>query len=302
MSKKILKPDFFIVGAPKCGTTSMHNYLRQHPEIFMPELKEIHHFADDLLRPDDPFLDRERYLLLFKDAKEYQVIGETSVFYLLSANAAKNIKSFNPNAKIIIMLRNPIDVIYSLHSQLVFNGEEDIKDFKEALKVEALRREGKRLPKNTRFIKKHFYSEVVRYTEQLERYFNTFDKESIFIILFEQFKDDFVNTYNEVLKFLNVNTDFRPIFKIYNANKIIRYRLLDRFIKNPPLLFVIFSKVIPLSFKIKFIKMVERMNTKYVPRPEMPEDLRRELQDKLKPEIEQLSDFLNKDLSRWLEN
>lgn len=78
------KPEFFIAGAPKCGTTAMQEYLRQHPGIFMPDMKEINHFADDLLKQDDPFLKRERYLSLFEGAGENQLAGEASVYYLFS--------------------------------------------------------------------------------------------------------------------------------------------------------------------------------------------------------------------------
>ena len=127
---KYRKPDFFIVGAPKCGTTSMFHYLRQHPQIFMPDNKEPHYFGKDLIKMSDEFIDNEdEYLNLFKDAKSDQKLGEASTFYLYSKSAYKEIKEYNPDAKIIIMLRNPIDFLHSLHSQLLFSGYEDELDF-----------------------------------------------------------------------------------------------------------------------------------------------------------------------------
>ena len=133
MKNKIKKPDFFIVGAPKCGTTALANYLGQHPDIFMAKQKESHHFATDLIPYDDYWRNRNHYLKIFQEAKENQIIGEASVFYLLSQEAAKNIKKFSPNAKIIIMLRNPVDLLYSHYFQAVYNGRETITDFEKAL-------------------------------------------------------------------------------------------------------------------------------------------------------------------------
>jgi len=133
------KPDFFIVGAPKCGTTSMYHYLRQHDQIFMPDEKEPHYFGEDLKKRPDKFIDNEdEYLNLFKDAKPDQKLGEASTFYLYSKSASREIKEYNPDAKIIIMLRNPIDFLNSLHSQLLFSGNEDEPDFEIAMELEEI--------------------------------------------------------------------------------------------------------------------------------------------------------------------
>lgn len=128
-------PNFFIVGAPKCGTTAMHIYLRQHPEIFMPEKKESHFFGSDL--NSQYFIrDREKYLSLFSEAKDVKRIGEASVWYLYSKQAAYEIKEFSPSASIIIMLRNPVDMLYAQHSQFLYNGNENIASFEDALNAE----------------------------------------------------------------------------------------------------------------------------------------------------------------------
>src|SRR3989339_415720 len=135
------KPDFFIVGAPKSGTTAMCTYLKQHPEIFMPEKKESHFFGTDLNSPR--FIrDKKIYLSLFSKAKDERRVGESSVWYLYSKKAASEIKEFSPSASIIIMLRNPVDMLYSQHSQFLYNGNEDIACFEEALNAEQDRRRG----------------------------------------------------------------------------------------------------------------------------------------------------------------
>jgi len=143
-------PDFFIVGAPKCGTTAMSDYLRQHPEIYMPQRKEPHFFGSDLDAPYPYFIrDKEQYFSLFAEAKDEKRVGEASVWYLYSKRAAFEIKEFCPTASIIIMLRNPVDMIYSLHSQRLFTGNEDIPDFEEALEAEEDRKRGLRIPSRT---------------------------------------------------------------------------------------------------------------------------------------------------------
>src|SRR5882672_1680365 len=110
------KPDCFIVGAPRCGTTAMYTYLGQHPEIFMSARKEPHFFGTDLSSPA-LVRDEQQYLSLFAKAQNEKRAGEASVFYLYSQRAAREIHAFCPSARIIIMLRNPVEMMYSLHSR-----------------------------------------------------------------------------------------------------------------------------------------------------------------------------------------
>jgi len=125
------KPDFFIVGAPKCGTTALYRFLSQHPEIFLPKVKEVHFFGSDLYLPGY-VPDTEKYLRLFANARDETRVGEASVWYLYSKVSAAEIKHFAPEASILIMLRNPVDMIHSLHSQLQYVGVERIKGFESA--------------------------------------------------------------------------------------------------------------------------------------------------------------------------
>ena len=141
------KPDFFIVGAPKCGTTAMQYYLSQHPDIFLPE-KEMDFFGNDLLFTH-PRCTIEQYLAHFDtpEAKFRRRVGEKSVFYLYSKRAAYEIRDFAGAADIIIMLRNPVDMLYSLHSHMLRTGGEEIEDFRAALEDESIRKPGARLPR-----------------------------------------------------------------------------------------------------------------------------------------------------------
>ncbi len=141
MSEKI--PNFFIVGAPKAGTSAMYSYLKMHPNVFLHPVKEPNFFSDDLkaVRPSDPEKSLVQYLRHFNSANT-KIIGEGTTWYLYSQEAPKRIQELNPESKILIMLRNPIDQMYSLHSQLVYGGIEKITDFEEVLLAEKSRKLG----------------------------------------------------------------------------------------------------------------------------------------------------------------
>src|SRR5580704_4939990 len=118
-SPAIKKPDCFLVGAPKCGTTAMADYLAGHPDVFMAK-KEMHVFGADLHFASH-FYRRNlgAYLQEFSRRTTQGVAGEASVWYLLSGQAAAEIKAFNPEARIVIMLREPVEVLYSLYYQFL---------------------------------------------------------------------------------------------------------------------------------------------------------------------------------------
>ena len=182
-------PNFFIVGAPKSGTTALVSYLATHPDIFLSEPKEPHFFADDFPHYKDSFPDMGSYLELFNDASDSSMscVGEASVWYLYSQTAIANIKKHNPTAKLIVMLRKPQDVIHSLHKQLLWTLDEDDDDLSSALEKMPARAEGHCLPKRCREAKFLLYKEVVKFGEQLERLYETFPREQVHVIFFEDF-------------------------------------------------------------------------------------------------------------------
>jgi hypothetical protein len=301
------KPDFFIVGAPKSGTTSLATYLREHPQIFMPVEKEQHFFGSDLIiRPGllrNPRWDSlEGYLREFAGAGQAQRVGEASVWYLASQNAAREIHEFDRNASIIISLRNPVDMLYSLHSQLLYACEEDLEDFREALDAEEDRRQGKRIPAATVYVNSLFYRHNARYSEHVRRYFEYFGRERVLVVLFEDLKNDQLGTYRRILEFLGVDSNFKPDLRIENPNKRIRSRRLYEFLSKPPRflepLANLLARLSPAREMVRWIH--HRLNTSYEPRAPLNPDLRRELTLEFSPEAERLSDLLQRDLRHWL--
>mgnify|MGYP000609629627 CR=1 FL=1 len=155
MSELIKKPNFFIVGAPKCGTTSLNYYLQQHPDIFMSNYNEPHYFGKDLNKLNNVHITNiNKYMNLFSTVKDEIIIGEKSPYYLFSSLAPLEINKFNPNAKIVIMLRQPTAMIHSMHSQYYYSGNENERSFSKALVLENERKEGKFIPRNTDLIEK----------------------------------------------------------------------------------------------------------------------------------------------------
>ncbi|MDN5937473.1 MAG: sulfotransferase [Salinisphaera sp.] len=229
------RPNFFIVGAPKSGTTALHHFLRQHPEIYMPAAKEPHFFgcADD---PELPGRGRtlDQYLALFRGGEGKHSVGEASVYYLYSRQAARNIRAFNPDARVIIMLRNPITMIPSLHQQRVYSDNERLHDLDAALDAEVPRRRGEvRIPRKTLNPHALFYSEMGRYTVQVQRYLEIFDPKQIRIILFDDFVADLAKEYRATLAFLGVDPNFQPGFERVNDSKSIRRLWVRRWLERP---------------------------------------------------------------------
>ncbi len=290
------KPNFFIVGAPKCGTTAMNDYLAQHPEIFIPDIKEVHFFGSDLPFTKGALRDEGAYRALFAGATEPRR-GEASVWYLYSSTAAEEIHTFNPDAKIIVMLRNPADMLYSQHSQFLYNGNEDILDFREALAAESERKAGRRVPASAHLIDGLFYSETVRYAEQLGRYFEVFGRENVHIILYDDFRADLPGTYRETLRFLGVRDDFAPEFAVVNPNKRARSKVLRDFVQTPPESVKRLGRLFfPRSLRQRVMKGLEGANVRYEARAPLEPELRLELTRRFTPEVEKLSHLLGREL------
>jgi hypothetical protein len=223
-------PDFFIVGHPKSGTTALWDMLKGHPQIFMPPNKEPYFFADELHPPAatprtfgwTPNT-LEEYLSLFDDATPEQRAGEASAPYLWSRTAAGRIAEVQPAARIIAILREPASFLHSLHLQFVQIYIEPEKDLRKALSLEGARREGRHLPTNLFWGPEGtFYSEYVRYVEQLRRYHAQFPPEQVLVLIYDDYRRDNEATVRKVQRFLDVD-DTHPI-KIREANPTVRVR------------------------------------------------------------------------------
>lgn len=293
------RPDFFIVGAFKCGTTALYAYLRQHPGVFMPFHKEPLFFGDDLTRRYGRMSEAD-YRALFREARPGQRVGEASSWYLYSTTAAREIAAYAPGAQIIAMVRNPVDVMHAEHSQLRFNVEEDIADFGEALDAEPARRRGERLPPGPLRPETLYYRHSVRFAEQLERYLDVFGADRVHVVVFDDFRDDTAATYRGVLEFLGVDPGFEPDLGVRNPNKQVRFPRLQRLVYQPPgplLRLVPRLRRFPLVHRVRDALL--RANSAAARREAMDPELRRRLTAELAPEVERLGRLIGRDLSAW---
>jgi hypothetical protein len=209
-------PDFFIVGAPKCGTTSLHKTLRSHPRIYMPELKEPRFLASDM-RPRAEYADGprevgypktlEEYLALFDAAAPEQRVGEATTTYLWSSTAADSIAALQPDARIIAIFREPASFLRSLHLTFVKGRNETVKDLRRAMALEPARREGRHIPPSSHRPQLLQYSEHVRYMEQLRRYQAHFPPQQLLVLVYDDFLEDNEATVRRILRFLEVEDD-----------------------------------------------------------------------------------------------
>lgn len=225
-------PNLFIVGAPKCGTTAWVDYLKSHPEIFFSAVKEPYYFCSDF-SPGWRITDRDEYLALFKGSEDATVVGEASVRYLYSEVAAANIRAFNPDAKIIILVRDQVAYLPSLHNQQIFNGIENVPDFERAWRMSGSRDQTNMPHWNQESVMLD-YRRQGAFSEQVERFTAHFPLEQIRIFHFRDWTRDPRSTYLEILRFLGVQDDGRTEFAPVNEAKRHKLGLLGRFTQYPP--------------------------------------------------------------------
>lgn len=291
-----VEPNTFIVGAAKCGTTAMHGWLAQHPEAFMAKNKEPGFFAPDLpWKPAEGIavFDRDEYLALFAGSEGARVRGESSVVYLRSAEAAGRIHDANPDARIIVMLRHPVVVMESLHSFLLYLGLQPERDFATALKA------GPPPGQEERWLLD--YRGVVDFAPQFERYQRTFRSDQVHVIVHDDLQRDPDAVWKGLCAFLGIDTDARIDFRRLNPNREARLGFVqERFLQNLPGPLATARRVLPAGSMRRLRRQLVRLNTREVQRTPIDPDLRAELVEEMRPDIQRLAAMIDRDLTHWL--
>ncbi len=194
--------------------------------------KELHYFGSDLKVKKR--ISESEYLGYFKNSGTKKIAGEASVWYLFSESAAREIKAFCPQAKIIIMLRDPVEMLHSLHSQHLIDANEDARDFRKAVELDAERKSGRSKADSLEFYELPSYKETVSYAGQVERYLTSFGKENVHIILYDDLKSNVNKVVGETITFLRLQPDPDTLYKVVNARKKITFLKLHRLTKHPP--------------------------------------------------------------------
>jgi len=299
------KPNFFIIGAPKCGTTSMAAWLSEHPNVYMSPIKEPHFYSADLPKYKAVKTKKE-YDLLFKEAdpSRHYAVGEASVFYLFSRVAVPQIERAHPGAKYIVMVRNPVDMAYSFHEQLLVSGDEHIRDFARAWELSPERRQGRAVSRWCREPKLLDYQSVCKLGEQLERLFRVVPRERVLVLVLDDVKENPRREYERVLNFLEVPDDGRMTFPVKNPAKELKWPFVQKGVRLVGEWWAALKRSVGIPRHVGrtgVLKTITRFNVRYRPRNPMSEELRQQLSNYFKQDVEKLSNLIGRDLTYWLE-
>jgi len=291
-------PNFFIVGAPKCGTTALAHYLSEHPDVFISTPKEPLYF----MHPECSLRkvrNRTHYLKMFRGAKDHTAVGEASVWYLYSDHARTALRENYPEAKVIIMVRNPVDFVSSLHRQQCFAGVEQELDFERAWRA-SVRYSNTLDPNNT--IEKNArwqrcYAELGKHSKYVEAYLDVFGMERVFLVTQAAFASRTQDVYEQILRFLDLPPEGRQVFPRVNQARTYRSRALQKLLwalsKNQSLAAsarALKSQLGIGSFRI--LATLKALNSQPASPAPLPRVLQNELANYFRIESEQMDQLL----------
>jgi hypothetical protein len=310
MSRSPRFPDFFVVGAPRCGTTSFCRYLARNPQICFSRPKEPHYFArldhdpsaSDLARD---YLDR----CFAHHVPAHRAVGEGSVSYLYLPEAVARIRRINPDARFIALVRNPLAMLPSYHLRMRFLLQEDEADFERAWALQEMRARGSNVPKHCLDPRLLLYGEVAKLGTQVERLFDVAGRDRSHVIVFDDLVLDPLGVYRRALDFLHVDYDGQTEFERRYESQMYRHRWLQR------LFFV------PVKRGGKMIDTLQRRSRKYNPDGSKRQSLVKRVtgwntvraapapltptmaaavRETLRPDVRRLSCLIGRDLGFWL--
>jgi Sulfotransferase domain len=285
MAQRVL-PTFLIVGAAKAGTTSLYEYLRQHPEVHMAPDKEPHYFVNDYGYPN-----ADVYLRLFEQGKDKKARGEASTGYLYSPESPAWIKQVLGSVRIIIMLRNPAERAFSLYGWMIMDGYEDATTFEEALRREPERQADEGFIRcNPEFFPDYLYFASGLYCEQVKRYYDTFGPDQVKVWLFEDLVKEPQRVCAETFEFINVDASFPPGLAIHNPSYVPWSIPMQFWLRNGARRY----------FSEGLRKKGLRWNVKWGRRPTKPVAILRELTERYREDVARLQDLIKRDLSAWM--
>ncbi|ACY47786.1 sulfotransferase [Rhodothermus marinus DSM 4252] len=293
-------PNFFIIGAPKCGTTSLATWLAEHPNIYMAPLKEPFFFSEDInYRWVKSW---KMYKRLFKDVTQnHKAVGEASPFYLFSRIAIPKIEMNIKNAKYIVMIRNPIEMAYSWYEQNYRVFIENVDNFRKAWELAPIRRTGKQIPRGCKDPILLDYPSWCLLGEQLERLYNIVPRDRILVLVLDDIKNNPRKEYLRVLEFLELPDDGRKIFPVYNYSRMWRSRWLGEVVTKA------FELGVRLRYEFGLLppkrlgigESVDKVTSIVWKRPQLDHEFHKELIDFFKDDIHKLESILKRNFSEW---
>ena len=311
-----------VVGAPRCGTTSLSRFLRAHPHVAFSKPKEPHFFAlhDFAAVSDDELRERVQhdYLERFFGAAppDARLLAEGSVSYLYAAERMAGILRIWPNAKFIISVRDPMQLLPSIHQRLLYQGDETVRDFDRAWRLTSARAEGRNIPRTCLDPRLLRYDEVARLGKHVKAFFDAVGRERCLVVVYDDIAANSGSVFAQLLQFLEL-----PGFEYRGENrrrarKGFRYGWLQRLLKRPPV--VTRAVLAGEQYRQRVTKKPKRqagalskalMGTRkrliafnQVPAPptRISAEVRAEIRELLSDDIDQLGRLIGRDLSHWL--
>lgn len=286
-----MHPEYYVVGTAKAGTTSLFKYFLEHPQVFVPPNKETYFFSE-FFYEDAKIKTLKEYQDIFNSAPTGNICVEISTSYLYSQNAANEIKEYNPDSKIIIILRNPVDRSFSNYMYKLKTGKEDCLRFEDAISKEKERIDNG-LPYGFHYTGMGFYF------NQVKRYIDTFGNENVLILLFEELKTDPALFYQRISDFMGIkNLNCFDSGKRFNKSGEFRSKALMWLLNKDNMIKKVVKSIVPEDKRRHvsgFLKDLNINNKKVIIRPET----RRLLTELFRDDIVKLELLINNDLSAW---
>jgi len=297
-------PTFLILGAMKAGTTALYEMMAAHPEVYMSPVKEPNFFAFagqemDFQAPIDQrpdginhtsITDRDAYEALFEGAAPDQARGEASHTSLYWPDAAQNIKRLVPDARLVAILRNPVERAYSEYMHFRRDGDEPLDAFEEALEAEARRIEHEWALGR--------YVDRGRYDEQLRRYLDRFDREQIFILLHEELVRDSEEVAPTLFEHVGVDPSVAPTLdRRVNKSGLPKHRWMHRLLTRLQPVRDALDPVIPE----RLVDWATSLKNRNLEKPSMDPAVRGQLIETFRPHVRRLEKQIDRDLSHWLD-
>lgn len=301
----------FLVGAPRCGTTAMAKYLGRHPEISFSKPKEPHFLSRPPREAPAGELYEEYRGRHFARRTTERVLADGSVSYLYSTDALKLALQFDDQARFLMMVRNPISMIHSLHERHLYTMDEDVESFERAWDLQDARMRGEHVPSTCRDANVLQYRHIGQLGAAAKTLFDTVGRERCHIVVFDDFRADPGGTYRAILEFLALEDDGATDFTPVRSNRRIRYRFLQRMLRSPDPRLMKLAGGAETTFtkdgkkKKPWIKRMRnrliKWNTVVSDRRPLSDAMKQTMVDAFREDIALLSELLDRDLTPWME-
>lgn len=318
----------FIVGAPRCGTTTMSKLLQAHPQVAFPFVKEPHFFSQhDLRGLSDADLKRRvesDYLDHFFNPPEpgERVGADGSVSYLYTPEQHEPVLKLWPESRFIVGVRDPMTLLPSLHKRLIYIGDETIMRFEDAWAATSDRAAGRRIPRSCVDPRWLRYDEAGRYATYIDRLFATVGRERCLIVVFDDLISNQKDEFRRILDFIGLDSAHVPEFQHERESRGVRYPWIQRLLKRPPK--VLHPLVAGIEYRRRFMngggkhlaegangtaadkilslrKRILRWNDAENPSEPIPPRIQQEIRVHFRDEVERLSSLIGRDLGHWLQ-